>query len=659
VTARFRNRGESGLALLGSLLLVSTLAVLSTAFLLIMAADIRIGMSHHQSTQLQYTIESAIEIASYELALDPTIAIPADSTVPILVDSVGLADPVGIGMFEVYSYPDSLGSPHIRQLRMRASTARAWSDLFWEALIPTQDPRAYFAVSAGRSLYIAAGSTISGGNGVLVSRDATLALNDSVGALVVTPPFSDYQPEILLSDAWPYPYQISGDPTVYQAQVIPQDKFLSYSGPVVQTRVSSGLSDVRGLALNMVAGKMYWSDRGTNSIRRSNLDGSFMQILFGVTDPRGLAIDVTTGRVYFTDNGGERIRRCNPDGTNRVTLVPGLPNVRDVALDLRHGKMYWTEGDWDRVMRANLDGSGVENVVVGLSDPRAVAVDPKREQVYWSDNGTGLLQRARVDGTDVETIISGIGECHGVEVDPDVGKIYWTDNTSNRIYRADLDGSNIEPLVTAGLATPYPITVDFNGDFAAGTSDRIYWADAGTDRIQRMRVNTLTLRPNEATNPMGIFVWTSATTGYYWSQSPYWYYLGIDGTLYCPSQSGLFVSYDIGFRVSPRVHDGPGGPERYPAVVSKGDFYIWLGIRDVLDGYVYVNDWFYNNATDTEMTINGALAGGNIYCLSPVTVNYDTTLVTQQSGPLNDPSAIYPTILLKRRRFYVLPYGGS
>jgi DNA-binding beta-propeller fold protein YncE len=634
------------------MLLVSTLAVLSTAFLMIMAADVRIGMSHHQSTQLQYTIESAIEIASYEISLDPTIAIPADSTVPIFVDSMDF------GKFEIYSYPDSLGTPHIRQLRMRASTDKAWSDLFWEALIPTQDPRAYFPISANRSLYIASGSKISGGKGVLVSRDATLAINDSVGALVITPPFSDYQPDLLLSDVWPYQYTVSGDPTIYQAQVIPQDKFLSFS-PSEQTRLS-GLVNPRSIVVDAAGGKMYWAEPGSSWIRRADLDGSNIEDLINVGDARGLALDMIADKLYYLDRGNDRIRRADLDGSSIETLFTGQPDLTGLALDVPRGKMYWLDRNQDQMRRANMDGSGsIEILVTGTTGPRDIAVDSRRGKVYWTDSDSRLIQRCNLDGTEVETILSGTGDSRGIEIDPIVGKIYWTDRTARRIYRADLDGTNVEVLISSNVDRLEGIALDFNSDFSTGTADRIYWTDEAFDWIRRARVNTLTLRPNEATNPMGIFVWNSSGTGYYWSQSPYWHFLGVDGTIYCTAQNGLFVTWDIGFRVAPRVHNGPGGPERYPAIVTKGNYYNWLGIRDVLDGYVYVNDWFYNNATDDEMTINGALAGGDLYCWSPITVNYDSTLVTQQAGPLSDPTAIYPTILLKRRRFYVLPYGGS
>ena len=73
-------KNEQGLALMGSLLLVSMLAVMSTAFLLIMAADVRMAQSHLMSTQAFYMAESAAEIAALEISNDPSVILSASSS---------------------------------------------------------------------------------------------------------------------------------------------------------------------------------------------------------------------------------------------------------------------------------------------------------------------------------------------------------------------------------------------------------------------------------------------------------------------------------------------------------------------------------------------------------------------------------------------------
>ena len=61
-------------------------------------------------------------------------------------------------------------------------------------------------------------------------------------------------------------------------------------------------------------------------------------------------------------------------------------------------------------------------------------------------------------------------------------KMYWIDAGRDKIQRADLNGSNVEDLVTTGLREP----IDLALDVAAG---KMYWTDQGTDKIQRANLD--------------------------------------------------------------------------------------------------------------------------------------------------------------------------
>lgn len=61
-------------------------------------------------------------------------------------------------------------------------------------------------------------------------------------------------------------------------------------------------------------------------------------------------------------------------------------------------------------------------------------------------------------------------------------KIYWTDAGTDKIQRANLDGSAIEDLVITGLIDPSGTAID-------PTAGRIYWTDAGTGKIQRANLD--------------------------------------------------------------------------------------------------------------------------------------------------------------------------
>jgi hypothetical protein len=141
---------QDGLALLGSMLLVSMLAVLSTAFLLVMAADVRIAQSHYRNTQAACTAESALEVAGYYLS--------QGSSLPLTWSS-------GSDTFSVTEVvPQPAGYPSYKRLiQVTAFSGRASYDIYTDILSPRQDPRAYFAIAAGTVLELYNGCAVIGG----------------------------------------------------------------------------------------------------------------------------------------------------------------------------------------------------------------------------------------------------------------------------------------------------------------------------------------------------------------------------------------------------------------------------------------------------------------------------------------------------------------
>ena len=61
-------------------------------------------------------------------------------------------------------------------------------------------------------------------------------------------------------------------------------------------------------------------------------------------------------------------------------------------------------------------------------------------------------------------------------------RLYWTDAGSDRIQRAHLDGSGVEDVVDSGLVYPRGLVVD-------AAASKLYWSDYGTDKIQRANLD--------------------------------------------------------------------------------------------------------------------------------------------------------------------------
>ena len=209
----------------------------------------------------------------------------------------------------------------------------------------------------------------------------------------------------------------------------------------------------------------------------------------GVFLPGGLALDVTAGKLYWTNILARKIQRANLDGTGVQDVLTAGPHAQmyGIALDIAGGLMYWVErfgdaGDKVRIRRARSDGSNPEDVVTGLLAPQALALDLSGNRVYWTDPGRGRIHRARLNGTDPQVLITAV-ESFGIALDVAGGKMYWTDLVF--VSRANLDGSAREILFRgpAGLPSgPTGIALDI-------PAGKMYWTDIGQKKIQRANLD--------------------------------------------------------------------------------------------------------------------------------------------------------------------------
>lgn len=178
-------------------------------------------------------------------------------------------------------------------------------------------------------------------------------------------------------------------------------------GGAIEDLYTSVGSDFRGIALDLTAGFVYWSDGAGKAIYRAGLDGAAPQSIYIADDPDAelghLALDVSMGLIYWAE--GHAIRRANFDGSAAQTIVSGLIESAGVALDLSAGKIYWTDArghEYGAVGRANLDGTDLEDITptVYCFDPEDIKVDPPSGKFFRSDRFGYAILRANLDGTD-------------------------------------------------------------------------------------------------------------------------------------------------------------------------------------------------------------------------------------------------------------------
>ena len=230
-----------------------------------------------------------------------------------------------------------------------------------------------------------------------------------------------------------------------------------------------------------VSRPMYWT-AGDNTIRRSKLDGTQVQVLFEGGNLRDIALDVSGGKMYWVDTRIDAIRRANLDGSGVVDVVPNLGGPTGLALDISGGKVYWMDYSLDKIQRANLNGSGVEDLVTGLSSPRGIALDVSGGKMYWTDTGTDKVHRADLTGTNVEDLVTGLVNPRGIALDVSGGKMYWVDSSTDKIQRANLNGTNIEDVVTNFDLGADGLALDVSGG-------KMYWADNQEDKVCRANLD--------------------------------------------------------------------------------------------------------------------------------------------------------------------------
>ena len=160
--------------------------------------------------------------------------------------------------------------------------------------------------------------------------------------------------------------------------------------------------------------------------------------------------------VYWTDTGSDTIGRANLDGGSpTANFTPAVGTPGGVASDGVH--VYWTDTSEGTIGVVGVDGSGVnQNLITGLASPKGIAVDAGH--IYWTAGTT--IGRANLAGGAVNTsFITGASGACGVAVNDT--HVYWTNQTGNAIGRASITGTGAnQSFITDGVSAPCGIALD-------------------------------------------------------------------------------------------------------------------------------------------------------------------------------------------------------
>jgi len=197
-----------------------------------------------------------------------------------------------------------------------------------------------------------------------------------------------------------------------------------------------------GVAVDMTGKKLYWADNGSDTISRSNLDGSKPEVVYTSPDrfgnPHGVAVDGVAGMLFWTESSA--VKSASLDGTGMaVAYTRSYPTGVAVS---GAGDLFFTDNTTDTVSRGSYDAQPAVTLFTAadsFDNPTSVAVDTTAGFVFWGQ--VGGVYRMAIQGSGAPIKVADAAYCDGVAVDPVGGRVYFTDNVTDTIASVLYDGS--------------------------------------------------------------------------------------------------------------------------------------------------------------------------------------------------------------------------
>jgi uncharacterized repeat protein (TIGR01451 family) len=228
------------------------------------------------------------------------------------------------------------------------------------------------------------------------------------------------------------------------------DEILAGGGS--QNNLSSGFSDVRGIAVDAV-GNVYVADLGSNTVFEEPVAGGpALTLGSSFKEPASVAVD-GAGNVYVANFGGGTVQKIPAGGGTPVTVASGFAVPKGIALDAA-GNLYIADTFNNAVKEFPAGSSTAITLGSGFVQPTGVAVDGNGH-VYVTDSGNGAVKV--IAGSKVATIASGLStSLQQIAVDT-FGNVYVGDSQAG--FFEIPAGSHIPIAVGSGFTTAWGVAV--------------------------------------------------------------------------------------------------------------------------------------------------------------------------------------------------------
>ncbi|ELT98196.1 hypothetical protein CAPTEDRAFT_227414 [Capitella teleta] len=263
-----------------------------------------------------------------------------------------------------------------------------------------------------------------------------------------------------------------------------QDKFLIFvdsdEGSILQTSILGSEAEILyhdplgspvGVDYDSLNRKIYWTDVDRSRIMRMNLEGSEVETVLQLTTasvPEAVAVDPVAGLLFYSDSGPDTIEIANLDGSKRRTVVLSAQQPRGLSLDPvrsrieshHQGGYTGQTGVWvasNLAPMTALTGQWSNRGLMFWTDRTAMAIMVARTN---GDNQSKLLLSGDVilDNTNVSMNVA----FYGVSVDAQ--NIFFTDWNSGTLFKANRDGSNIKIVYTQANRSSLASVVAYDSD---------------------------------------------------------------------------------------------------------------------------------------------------------------------------------------------------
>ncbi|CAG9113923.1 unnamed protein product [Plutella xylostella] len=205
------------------------------------------------------------------------------------------------------------------------------------------------------------------------------------------------------------------------------------------------------------AGRVYWSDIVSNTIKRAAYDGSNLEtFIANDVKAEGISIDWSARNIFWTNPSKHSIEVANLDTKIRKTLFsdPSIANPRGIVVHPQRGKVFWS--DWNRqapkIEWASMDGSqrGLFLAAPDVKLPNSLAIDWATDRLCFSDAGLKTLECVSIDTRIRETVATDCSYPFGLAINKE--RFYWTDWRTLRIEYID-EGTRVKGHLPVTVAS--------------------------------------------------------------------------------------------------------------------------------------------------------------------------------------------------------------